>query len=509
VAVGPLPRDAGHVGMDVVDGSDHRFESTSDGLFAASIALAGAAHDTGPALALIEDWSAREPGGNPAGIRRYPWPISSRFTLLSPCAPPQATWRAWRPSEEVVRSGNPVAFESRLLLPPILADSCELLELLAAGHDAARSVRDRVVPVMRRDLAHDALGDHAWGDTWALWNLARRPRALGRLHPFALALADTYAARAVADGGVGRGSRFPFHNRPMVSVSAQLATGLLALGVHPGLAGQLAAWVGDQEASDGSFADAQEPPDPLTTLVAADLLLGLDPGWDPAPTVRWLDDRRRSDGTVVAYGPEVAWLTLAVDELAERARRPFAARFRWPQLSVVHLDRRTMLPFLSYLEDLAGLFAAVPSLKRHQVELAFLDLAGFGAWNNLFGMARGDEVLQFLASELQGIPDALAIRDGGDEFVVLGAPGRTGLASTMDAFRVSFPRRFAARFGSGAPPVALRVVTTTVDGACLVAGRDCLGVAISALKHAHPTPPPEGVSAVVDCDVAGSGECEV
>ena len=136
------------------------------------------------------------------------------------------------------------------------------------------------MPSVRRDVAGYLSESHAWGDTWALWNLARRPRALRRLHPFALALADTYAERAIAAGSLGTGSRFPFHDKPLVSVAAQLATGLLALGFHPQLTGRLVAFVRSAEDPRGGWADADGPVDPLTTLVAADLLLGLDPSWD-------------------------------------------------------------------------------------------------------------------------------------------------------------------------------------------------------------------------------------
>jgi GGDEF domain-containing protein len=267
--------------------------------------------------------------------------------------------------------------------------------------------------------------------------------------------------------------------------------------VHPKLTGQLAAWVKGRQRPDGSFADADEPPDPLTTLVAADLLAGLDPDWDPAAVIRWLDGCRRADGTLVAFGPEVAWLTIAVDDLADRVRRPFAERFRWPQLAVEQRDRRTGLPFLGYLVDLARLYAEVDSLARIEIELAFLDLAGFGVWNNRFGMAAGDEVLRFLAAELKAIPHAVAIRDGGDEFVVVAAPGWTGLRGAMTSFRESFPARFARRFGAEAPPVAIRVVTTTSPGARLVAARDLLGREIATLKRTNPTPPPSGVSVFV------------
>jgi GGDEF domain-containing protein len=486
--------------MVVVGKPGLSFDVRSEALFGAAVALA-ALPDEQTARALVADWRCYlgRTSANPDSTGRYPFLVDTRHAPLPGYVPPRDEWQTWHPSEQEVYERDPGRALRSLVLPPVLADNVELLDLLASGGDeAAAEVLGAVLPVARRDFARYAEMAHAWTDTWALWQLARRPRALRRLHPFALAVAESYAERAVAAGGVGTGSRFPFHDRPMVSVSAQLAAGLLALGVHPKLVGQLAAWVASQARGDGAWADAREPPDPLTTLVAADLLGGLEPSWDSAPTLAWIDARRRPDGLLVAMGPEAAWLTLAADELAERLARPFPARFRWPQLAVEQRDRRTGLPFLGYVADLARLFAEVPSLMAAPVSLAFLDLAGFGEWNNRFGMAAGDEVLRFLASELASVPGAVAVRDGGDEFVLVAAPGDDGLPGRMRSLREAFPRRFRARFGEDAPPVAMRVVTTTVGGAALERGRDLLGVEIARLKAAHPRVPPEGVQAAVD-----------
>ena len=125
--------------------------------------------------------------------------------------------------------------------------------------------------------------------------------------------------------------------------------------------------------------------------------------------------------------------------------------------------------------------------------MAFLDLAGFGAWNNRFGMAAGDEVLRFLADELRSIPHSIAIRDGGDEFVIVGGPYGSGLGARISAFRAAFPGHFRQRFGPGALPVAPRVVTLTTPGQSLVAGRDQLGRDIARLKELAPDPEATGV----------------
>ena len=301
------------------------FVAAHDGLCAASIALGALeSGDAGPARAAIARWLEVHTSGNPDSVRRYPWPINTAYYQLPPYVPPRTTWHAWRPAEEEWRQRDIGRFEASLLGPLVRSDAVALLDRLAEdGEGDAAALLERVLPVVRRDMARLVVGQHAWSDTWGLWNLARHEGTLRRLHPFALAVADTYAARAVAQGSVGTGSRFPFHDRPLVSVSAQLAAGLVALGFHPQLTGRLAAWVAAREAADGAWGDADGPADLLTTLVAADLLAGLDPAWDAAPTLAWIERQRRADGAFVAYGPEAAWLTLELDALARRLARPF------------------------------------------------------------------------------------------------------------------------------------------------------------------------------------------
>jgi GGDEF domain-containing protein len=227
--------------------------------------------------------------------------------------------------------------------------------------------------------------------------------------------------------------------------------------------------------------------------VAGDLVLGLEPAWDPGSAVRAIERLCFDTGLLTAYGPETAWLTTEVDRFIERAALPFERRFRWPELATHQRDRRTQLPFLGYLLDLECLYLEIDHLRTAPVELAFLDLAGFGDWNNAFGMAAGDDVLRFLADQLALIPWSVAIRDGGDEFVVVGAPFGVGLAARLMEFRTAFPVRFHDRFGDDAIPVAPRIITTTVTGGSLVAGRDQLGRDIARAKTLFPRPDASGV----------------
>jgi GGDEF domain-containing protein len=195
----------------------------------------------------------------------------------------------------------------------------------------------------------------------------------------------------------------------------------------------------------------------------------------------------------VAFGPETGWLTGEVIRLADSATRPFAERFRFPQVPLANLDRKTSLPFFAFFDDLSRLFGAVPGLASANVPIAFLDLTGFGAFNNAFGQDAGDTVLAVLASELEGITFARPIRDGGDEFIVVGAPGRAKLDTDLDAFRRAWPARFRAEFGADVPTVAPRILWTETQGRGLREARERLGRGMGAVKNNSKMPPPEGV----------------
>jgi GGDEF domain-containing protein len=105
------------------------------------------------------------------------------------------------------------------------------------------------------------------------------------------------------------------------------------------------------------------------------------------------------------------------------------------------------------------------------------------AFNNRFGQQAGDEVLRHFAHEIDRIPFARAVRDGGDEFLVVGAPRRTPLRADLDAFRKRWPVRFRERFGADVPPVAPRIVVRRARGRDLRSLRERLGKEITALKE--------------------------
>ena len=172
------------------------------------------------------------------GAIRYPWPVAPQYAGRLPgwVRDPRC-WVAWRPREAAALEQRPdqvQTFAARYLTPIIIADAIEFLAgLVEQGQpDAvvARSILDPSMPKVRRDASSWVQELHAWSDTWALMSVARRPYALRALHPFAVAIAEAYAVRARAAGGIVLGDRYPFHDAPLTSANAQLAVGLSALG---------------------------------------------------------------------------------------------------------------------------------------------------------------------------------------------------------------------------------------------------------------------------------------
>ena len=452
---------------------------------------------------LVRDWSRLTP--RETGSVRYPWALNPRFSGPRPdWVGPEKTWIPWqsREAEAIVtqpdRGGRLV---DRLLTPIILSDSLELLAASSERDDGvgamARSMLRQSMPKARRDAAGWVQELHAWSDTWALFAIARRPRTMRLLHPFAIAIAEAYAETARGTEGVVLGTRYPLHGRPLVSASSHLAAGLAALGLHPKLGGGLIAWIGARRQLDGGFGDADGPSDPLTSLVAAQVLSALDPSFDPMPTASWFARAQRADGWWCAYGPETTWLTVEILGWLMCASRSFAERFEWPHVALTDRDRRTGLPFYGYYADLQRLFSEIDGMSRAPVQVAFIDLAGFGTFNNAYGMEMGDRVLRAFAQTLAGIEGSMAIRDGGDEFIVVGPPTGTGLPERLSAFRQAWPARLAGEFGETSA-VAPRVLTTSTIGRRLVSTRTMLGIEIAHLKVAHPTVGRTGIQVAIE-----------
>ncbi len=419
----------------------------------------------------------------------------------------------WRPREGALRRADPAAYARRLVEPIAQVQTLEFLATLVErggppGEAAAPMLLSHLSTV-ESGFARFVAADDPWRDLFALWQLARAPHLLDRIWYLAVAIAYMYASRARKVGGAVMGTG-AFKGEPLISASAALATILWRLRIYPSLvpqlmsmckraspgAGDRAVRAGGQEV--GAWGDPGQPPDILTTLVVTDLLLSLDPDFDPTATVDWLERHQEPEGWWRALGPEVPWLTGAVAELLERARLPFADRFRWPGALRLDLDRRTQIPTFAWFSDLARSVQEVPGLAGLTWEIAFIDLAGFGLFNNTNGMKMGDDVITAFGRALTRIPGTRAIRDGGDEFVVIGTPGSNGLHGRLEIFRTGLAGLVpGGGTRTSAPPVRPRILVTTTRGGELAGARDRLGREIGPFKKTpgNEDPPDDGVQA--------------
>ena len=341
----------------------------------------------------------------------------------------------WRPREAARHASDPASY-ARWLIEPIA--QVQTLELLAELGETANPKGEAAAPI-RRDLLPEVEGafalhvaaDDPWRDLFALWQLTSAPHTLNDLWFLATAIAYRYAtmARRVAGPVIGTG---PFEGEQLVSASAALGTVLWQLRIYPSLVPELVDHVADKIRKDGGWGDTGQPTDILTTLAAADLLVSLDPDFNPERTIAWFADLARS-----------------VQE--------------------------------------------VPGLARAEWDIAFVDLAGFGRFNTDNGQAKGDEVIGAFGRALARIPASRAIRDGGDEFILIGAPGDSNLLGRLDEFRASWLAEFVATFGSGPDPVRPRITVSRCAGRDLAATRERLGRRIGEMKKIYEEPPADGV----------------
>ena len=187
---------------------------------------------------LLSAWKAQAAGG-PDHARQFPWSLghdalpSSHATAAS-----DGRGALWRARERDWLDRGPTAFAHRLLAPIAIAENLEFLHRLTtdanpqAAETAAEILRD-IQPLAEGDIADYIRGDDPWRDTFALWQLARRPAALDLLRELALAIAMRAGTLASRLAGLPCGLRFPFEAVPLVSASAHLGLGLWALGYRP------------------------------------------------------------------------------------------------------------------------------------------------------------------------------------------------------------------------------------------------------------------------------------
>jgi hypothetical protein len=436
-------------------------------------------------------------------------PMRYRWGLSHNAEPGSSAYRRppgprvhWRPAEDEWLDRDRSGYGRRLMEPIVMAAQFGFWGRVAEDRehepevaDLAGALLEEALPVAEHDIAflHTALDP--WRDTFALWVLTSEPQTAARLRDLLFTLAIRYGSIAARDGLV-RGTRHPWFQRPLVSASAHLASSLWHWGAYPSVVPKLVSFVALTRNPDGSWADENQPPDILTTLAAADLLSRLDPGFDPEPTAAWLIGQQEESGWWRALDPEVPWLTATVARWLRQAQLPFTHRFSWPTAPVWARDRMTGLTTFAAVEELAAVMGELPRLANERIDVAFLDLAGFRAFNSRHGSQdEGDRLLAVLGGALRDMPGVLPVRIGGDEMLILGKPG-AGIGDTIAAWRTAWPARLRA--AGFTDPVAPRILIGTAPTRDLNHLRRELGEGIFRMKQAFTDVPPEGVQATLD-----------
>ncbi|WP_160745255.1 GGDEF domain-containing protein [Croceibacterium soli] len=182
---------------------------------------------------------------------------------------------------------------------------------------------------------------------------------------------------------------------------------------------------------------------PILLCCADQIMRGIGLYTGPA----WLEQ-----SMYMAFALEVVMVWLAVMQrfMALKQERD---RARLEALALGELSERDPLTGLLNRRVIERRFR---TLHRNGYEtLALLDLDRFKEVNDRFGHALGDEVLRACANVLRDLPDVLAIRMGGEEFLLL-MRGRDSLARA-EQMRQSLPGRIAREV-----PGLDRVVTASM-----------------------------------------------
>ncbi len=465
-----------------------------------------------PLLELFQVWGQQTIGA-PGGERRYRWDLTrdaGRGERQAWTRPADQSRTLWRPAEANLLDRDPTGFGRRVAVPVVLTESYELLaECMALSGPAvatpamvfAREARPRI----ESDISRWYVAEDPWRDTFGLWMLSRRPRTMNDFYHLAFGLAKRFGATTDWTEGVVYGSGFPFEGQPLTSATAHLAQAIWRLHVDTGRLPKMIKHLEvQQDRRDGGYHDPGQASDVLTTLAVADLLLRIDPTYvdDQMTGVeRFFLASQEATGWWRALDPETPWLTAEIVRLLETSRLPFAKRFAWPYVPPWSVDRKTKVPTFDYFDDIASIFGSIPGLARSRIQVAFLDLAGFGEWNKAYGAAVGDRVLEVLTRALRDprvLPDSRVVRDGGDEFLILGAPTNATLKHDLVTFLERWPAYFREAMRIDAPHPAPRIaLAEAARGEELRAVRDCLGLHINPMK-AKPAWP-DGLLWGLDC----------
>jgi hypothetical protein len=142
---------------------------------------------------LLEHWASRALG-NPLARDRYHWEVAhGRGTGVPSYAGDPSTWRAWRAAEQSLVDSDVYAFEERMTAPIVAAESAELLAEVGSDDARAAELLEQAEPVLRREFAACALERNSWSDSFGLFCLTRYPELFTRLHPIAVAVAESFA----------------------------------------------------------------------------------------------------------------------------------------------------------------------------------------------------------------------------------------------------------------------------------------------------------------------------
>ncbi len=468
--------------------------AVADPMLAASLLAMRAIGNRTAIAPLLGYLSRREQIADRHSWRRYPWILGFKAEIGDPAY--EGRRANWHPREGFWYDSNPTQYAARIMAPALIAVHFQLWSEVALGSDPELAARAtallrRSIPVAEDDVAEWIAAEDPWRDTFAISQLTAHPLAMAHLRDLVQALANRYGRMAVRDGAV-QGRRFPFFGEPLTSASAHLALGLWRTGTYPRVLPGLYAFTKAMRRPDGGWQDGDQPRDVLTTLAAAELLTALDPTFDPGPTIRFLARHQEPAGWWRALGPEVPWLTASVVDWIRRATGPFTQRFAWPHVAPAVRDRLTGLATIAFFDELAMAVGGLPELSQLPVEFAFIDLAGFGKFNTQHGQVAGDRALRLYAESLRRIPDALVVRDGGDEILVIGLPSARTLEARIDEFMRIWPAE-AEQLQIARGAVVPRVAITSVPAGALHEARNRLGVAIGWLKGDYPDPGPGGV----------------
>ena len=132
-------------------------------------------------------------------------------------------------------------------------------------------------------------------------------------------------------------------------------------------------------------------------------------------------------GRADLVGPEWPWVAAELLAFGTWSRRPFRERFRWPHVPPWMTTGASGCPrYEAYLRRRAPVRGACPASPARPWRSRSWTWPTSAPGTRDHGQAAGDELLALLTSLLRAIPESRTIRDGGDEFLVIGSPAGHG-----------------------------------------------------------------------------------